>query len=325
MVDQARGTLAKLRQMQPPAATLKEIADEVATASFAQPASSPAVEVSIEEEVPEVVDATSSQLAGGWPTVPAAEPEPATLSDFVADLESSLGDSFLPSKTSKPAAAPAQMAGAQAGAKREAPEARMAAGAAAAFAGGSTGVSPAFPSGPGPLPPTLAPQSHPAAPVPEAPPTQPLGMDLSDMLGDLRQELEAEDTSAAVTEDCETHYNLGVAFREMGLLDEAIGELQKVCQAVERGQQFPQLMQTYTWLAQCFLDKGVPEAAVRWYEKALQIPSLDAESRMAVHYEIGCAHEAGQNKPAALKHFLDVYGTNIDYRDVAERIKALKS
>jgi len=111
----------------------------------------------------------------------------------------------------------------------------------------------------------------------------------------------------------------------MGLLDEAIGELQKVCQAVERGQAFPQVMQTYTWLAQCFLDKGVPEAAVRWYEKALQIPALDGETRTALHYEIAGAYEAGGNKASALKHFLEVYGNNIDYRDVAERIKALKS
>ena len=61
----------------------------------------------------------------------------------------------------------------------------------------------------------------------------------------------------------------------MGLLDEAIGELQKVCQSVERGHAFPHIMQTYTWLAQCFLDKGVPEAAIRWYEKALTLPNLD--------------------------------------------------
>src|SRR4029434_1507516 len=97
-------------------------------------------------------------------------------------------------------------------------------------------------------------------------------VDLADMFGEIRHELEEE--VATSEEDPETHYNLGVAFREMGLLDEAIGELQKVCQAVEHGNAFPQLMQTYTWLAQCFLDKGVPEAAIRWYQQALKIPNL---------------------------------------------------
>jgi hypothetical protein len=44
-----------------------------------------------------------------------------------------------------------------------------------------------------------------------------------------------------------------------------------------------------------------------------------------LHYELGSAYEAGQNKPQALKHLMEVYGSNIDYRDVAERIKALRS
>ena len=143
------------------------------------------------------------------------------------------------------------------------------------------------------------------------------------MFGELKHELEEETTSTE--EDPETHYNLGVAFREMGLLDEAIGELQKVCQSVEHGNPFPQIMQTYTWLAQCFLDKGVPEAAIRWYEKALTLPALDADTRTALHYELASSYEVAGNKTAALSHFMEVYGSNIDYRDVAERIKTLKS
>jgi tetratricopeptide (TPR) repeat protein len=150
------------------------------------------------------------------------------------------------------------------------------------------------------------------------------GVDLSEMFGELKHELEEENIPGK-DDDPETHYNLGVAFREMGLLDEAIAELQKVCSSVERGHPFSQLVQTYTWLAQCFLDKNVPEAAVRWYEKALTLPGLNPESRVAIHYELGSACETAQDKKAALKHFTEVYGANIDYRDVAERIQALKS
>lgn len=143
------------------------------------------------------------------------------------------------------------------------------------------------------------------------------------MFGDLKQELEHD--AASTDEDPETHYNLGVAFREMGLLDEAIGELQKVCQFVDHGHSFPHVMQAYTWLAQCFLEKNMPEVAVRWYEKALKLSNLDQETRTAVHYELASALEASGNKADALKNFFEVYSSNIDYRDVAERIKALKS
>jgi pilus assembly protein FimV len=174
----------------------------------------------------------------------------------------------------------------------------------------------------------VAPQISPG--IPSAPPAaksspfgEDAGVDLAEMFGELKHDLEVG--ASTTEEDPETHYNLGIAFREMGLLDEAIGELQKTCQAIDRGHPFPQAMQTYTWLAQCFLDKGVPQAAIRWYQKALDAPGIDEETRTALHYELAAAYETAGDKPSALKHFMEVYGRNIDYRDVAERIKPLKS
>lgn len=145
---------------------------------------------------------------------------------------------------------------------------------------------------------------------------------LSNILSELQHDLGEETTEA---EDPETHYNLGIAFKEMGLLDEAIGELQKVCHAVEVGSSFSQPVQAYTWLAQCLVDKGVPEAAVRWYQKALQLPGLDHTSRCAIYYDLGSAYEASGDRKSALANFMEVYSSNIDFRDVASRIKVLKS
>src|SRR5438128_11160229 len=142
------------------------------------------------------------------------------------------------------------------------------------------------------------------------------------MFAEFKEDVEE---GADQAEDPDTHYNLGVAFKEMGLLDEAIGELQKDCGAIEHGHPFTQVIQAYTWLASCFVEKGVPEAAVKWYEKALKAPAVDEESKMAIYYELAAAHEAAGNKKAALTNFMEVYGTNIDYRDVAERIKALRT
>ncbi len=252
------------------------------------------------------------------------------LGSIVSELEATLGDSFLTGKAEEAAAPPKSEAQAAAVPNiseisiRSAPSVSVPAAMAAAAPGSSSAAwqhSTAFTNFKPPV------QVQPP-PVTEAPATRSnadvaAGIDLADMFGELKHELEED--AANTDQDPETHYSLGVAFREMGLLDEAIGELQKVCQTVEHGHPFPQILQTYTWLAQCFLDKGIPEAALRWYERALTLPTLDGETRMALHYELACAYETAGNKGSALNHFMEVYGSNIDYRDVAERIKALKS
>jgi pilus assembly protein FimV len=256
------------------------------------------------------------------------------LGDFVADLEASLGDGFLPEAPApqevqtqpKPVAAESKVSiAAKAPAHIEVPAATTVPAPAAMAAAAPSSAAPSlaaastFTYQPTPIRPLASEPARTEAPKFDAG----AGVDLADMFGELKHELE-EDVASA-DEDPETHYNLGVAFREMGLLDEAIGELQKVCQAVDHGHSFGQVMQTYTWLAQCFLDKGVPEAAIRWYEKALKLPQIDQETRTALHYELASSYETSGNKQLALSNFMEVYGSNIDYRDVAERIKALKS
>lgn len=378
MVDQARDAMAKLQKVTRDSAVLSSMRQEIEAAAQAPPAVEPEVmeEVTVEQAAAEDLPAAPVHEAAPQLELAASpEPAPGVLDDFVTDLESSLGDQFLPQTTVHPApqesvphaepayaettAEPAYALGEfvadletslgdtflpeapvpqsepepQPAAKpRPAPKATpvaapafaampaMAAAAAApAPALEPAAAAPMFTYQPSKVRP-LAPAAAAATPKFDSG----AGVDLADMFGALKTELE-EETTNGTDEDPETHYNLGVAFREMGLLDEAIGELQKVCQAVERGQNFPQIMQTYTWLAQCFLDKGVPEAAIRWYEQALKLPDLDQDTRMALHYELGSSYETAGNRPVALQHFMEVYGSNIDYRDVSERIQALKS
>jgi len=365
MVEEARAAYAKFEKLVPDHSKFSAVREEIEAALAQTPAAeevsleeADVPSVTEAEEVassatPGAVDALVKDLelspGKAKPATPAespavepaharGKPEPAgVLNEFVSDLEASLGDGFLATtpapqadpesqpqeeeKEEKPApavAAPAASIPAVVVPPVQ-PTAAMAAAAAQAAPTLSAGASPTFTYQPTPVQP-LAPETPgPASAMPGAA----AGVDLASMFGELKQELEED--SAAAEEDPETHYNLGVAFREMGLLDEAIGELQKVCQSVESGHAFPHIMQTYTWLAQCFLDKGVPEAAIRWYEKALTLANLDQETRTALHYELASSYEIAGNKTAALNHFMEVYGSNIDYRDVAERIKTLKS
>lgn len=124
-------------------------------------------------------------------------------------------------------------------------------------------------------------------------------------------------------EDLEKHYNLGIAYREMGLLEEAIGEFQRVAKLVAKGRPFRYAMQCCTLLGLCFFEKGQPKVAALWYRRALETPGLDPESVMALRYDLGVALEQAGEAGEALDSFLQVYAMNIDYRDVAERIAAL--
>jgi tetratricopeptide (TPR) repeat protein len=375
MIEESSAAYTKLERLKPEPTLLSSLHAEI-EASLAQtppPQAETVEEISAEPEVeaasvPEpksavldtfVSDLESSLGDGFLPqatvdkVVPKPEPEPQAaeyakaatelqpvekLNDFVSDLEASLGDTFLAEAPvvkaetkSKPQAVPElETKPAPVAAKSEAsvtaktppvqvPAAKAAAASQSSPASEPANVAPTFTYHPSGVRPLSIQASGPTPPKFDSGP----GVDLADMFGELKQELEED--SAATDEDPETHYNLGVAFREMGLLDEAIGELQKVCQAVDRGHPFPHIMQTYTWLSQCFLDKGVPEAAVRWYERALKLTTIDADTRTALHYELASSYETAGDKAAALNHFMEVYGSNIDYRDVAERIKTLKS
>jgi pilus assembly protein FimV len=161
------------------------------------------------------------------------------------------------------------------------------------------------------IPPTS--EAKPASPVDVGP--------LKEVFDEFRAEL---GEMGAEDEDLETHYNLGIAFREMGLLEEAISEFQKVAKASERGRPFPYSMQCYTLLGLAFMDRGQPSIAAMWYERALHLPDIEPESALALRYDLGVAQESAGESEAALKSFSQVYAVNIDYRDVGERIAALQ-
>jgi tetratricopeptide (TPR) repeat protein len=182
---------------------------------------------------------------------------------------------------------------------------------------------------------TLAPAPAPLPPPPAAAPpalvpyvaasVEPQPELAPSVFGSLLQDFERDlETPQAQDDDPETHFNLGIAFREMGLLDEAIGELQKVCHLAGNGLTRDRAQQAYIWLATCFVEKSVPEASFKWFLRALDT-APDEDSRTAVNYELASAYEAAGRKREALNHFLEVYGSNIDYRDVASRIRELRS
>ncbi len=118
-------------------------------------------------------------------------------------------------------------------------------------------------------------------------------------------------------EDYETHFNLGIAYREMGLLDEAIGEFQLSAKHPDR------LVDCCSMLGMCFIDKGLPELAVKWYKRGLDNPALSENESLGLLYELGSAYLLTGERDSAYKTFVDIYGVNTNYRDVVARLEEL--
>jgi tetratricopeptide (TPR) repeat protein len=120
-------------------------------------------------------------------------------------------------------------------------------------------------------------------------------------------------------EDFDTHFNLGIAYREMGLLDEAIGEFQLASKDPRY------IVDCSSLLGICFLDKGLPELAIRWYRKGLEAPDIGEEKTLGLLYDMGNAYLASGDSDAAYKTFVEIYGLNSNYRDVATKLQELRA
>ena len=135
---------------------------------------------------------------------------------------------------------------------------------------------------------------------------------------------EAEGDHASSNEDFETHYNTATAYKEMGLLDEAIREFQTATSLTVPADGTPRYFQCCTMLGHCFVQKGMPGAAVLWFKKGLEAPGRTAEEYKALQYELGSAYEEMGDLRRALGVFTEVYGVDVGYRDIADKLNDLQ-
>jgi tetratricopeptide (TPR) repeat protein len=120
------------------------------------------------------------------------------------------------------------------------------------------------------------------------------------------------------SEDFDTHYNLGIAYKEMGLVDEAIGEFQFAARDPSRA------LECCGILGICFRDKGMHELALKWYKRGLDMPDLDEHQAIGLRYDMAEAYREKGDFGQALKMYTEVYGVDSTYRDVSARIKEMK-
>ena len=119
-------------------------------------------------------------------------------------------------------------------------------------------------------------------------------------------------------DDTESHYNLGIAYREMGLLDDAISEFEKAESEPAR------YVDCQTLKGLSFSDKNDYESAELMFQQALDSPQLEDIQRLNLSYELGLLYERGERPSDALVSYQDVFSQDHNYRDVEEKISSLK-
>jgi tetratricopeptide (TPR) repeat protein len=118
-------------------------------------------------------------------------------------------------------------------------------------------------------------------------------------------------------EDFESHYDLGIAFREMGLLDEAIGSFQKAARGPD------QLVRASEAIGQCFMDKGEAGVTKTVLERLVRTQGLSDAQLVGVLYLLGRAAESLSREADAAAYYQRVLAVQIDFRDAATRLSSL--
>jgi tetratricopeptide (TPR) repeat protein len=143
-------------------------------------------------------------------------------------------------------------------------------------------------------------------------------------LAELFEEFRAAEEADDVKEDFETHYNMGTAYKEMDLMDDAIQEFQTSVALVKPGDGTSRFLQCCNMLGHCFVQKGMPEAAVIWFKKGLSAPGHSEDEYQALRYELAAAYEQLGDYKQAREFYTEVYGVDVSYREVADKLTQLK-
>lgn len=142
-----------------------------------------------------------------------------------------------------------------------------------------------------------------------------LGNDVMDIFNEFKKGIEKELGSG----DSETHYNLGIAYKEMGLLDDAIREFQVAKNDPKN------LIPATNMLGICYAAKGLFPLAIESFKDTLSKIGARDESYWGVQYDLAEAYEKNGDTVEALRLCTELYGWNSKFRNISDKINSLKT
>jgi pilus assembly protein FimV len=140
---------------------------------------------------------------------------------------------------------------------------------------------------------------------------------LDDIFEDFKKGVEAQEGM----HDADTHYNLGVSYKEMGLLDDAIAEFILTPEGESK------FVQSRYLLGLCYMEQGEYQGAITEIHNALNYSMTyngSSDERIDMHYDLGLAYQGSGNVEAALIEFQEVCNADPGYRDIDSKIQELQ-
>src|SRR5574341_582521 len=154
--------------------------------------------------------------------------------------------------------------------------------------------------------------------VPERSDAEAEEQSLDDIFEDFKKGIEQQESK----QDVNTHYNLGIAYKEMGLLDDAIAEFLMTTEGEQR------FVESRYMLGLCYMEQGEYYKAVAEIHNALNYSVSfggSMEERISMLYDLGLAYQGAGNAGEAIGTFQQVADMDPGYRDVEEKLKELRA
>jgi tetratricopeptide (TPR) repeat protein len=142
---------------------------------------------------------------------------------------------------------------------------------------------------------------------------QAVTLDLGSMIAEFQRGVEAQ-----LSGDAQSHYDLGMTYREMGLLDQAVDSFRVAARDSSYVGRCAEM------IGRSLLDQGRFEEAAAEFDAALAHPDLIVDAQVNLRYQLGLAYEAAGRPADALVEFERVYSAQANFPDVALKIRGLR-
>ncbi len=144
------------------------------------------------------------------------------------------------------------------------------------------------------------------------------GLDTSLELDDIISDFKAGVQQHIEDEDYESHYDLGLAYKEMGLTDEAINEFQIATRSSK------QRLKAFEMLGLCFQEKNDLDLALKQFQRGISTPGHSEFEYLGLYYNTGIIYEKLGQWEQAKKAYEEVYVVDISFKDIAQRVEVVQ-